>query len=104
MEAYRRLYIKGDDGGSERGRAVHIVRNLTALTAGATLGELASLEEVFAQFMAAGQLPMLFFVANGQLLISVFIDATLWLPVSCQSVFLLRLHYGGRSVADQCFH
>ena len=54
MEAYRRLYITGESG-SDRARALHVVRNLTALTTGATLGELASLEEIIAQFMAAGE-------------------------------------------------
>lgn len=54
VEAYRRLYLTGEASG-ERNRAVNVVRNLTALTSGATLGELASLEEIIAQFMAAGE-------------------------------------------------
>ncbi|KAF2368286.1 Condensin complex subunit 1 C-terminal [Trinorchestia longiramus] len=57
VEAYRHLYITGaESGGNERTHAQHIVRNLTALTTGANLGELASLEEIIAQFMKSGDL------------------------------------------------
>ncbi|XP_018015695.1 condensin complex subunit 1 isoform X2 [Hyalella azteca] len=57
VEAYRQLYVTGgESGASDRCRAVQIVRNLTSLTTGANLGELASLEVIIAQFMANGDL------------------------------------------------
>ena len=52
VDAYRNLYItslppSSTGKPSERAKAQYIVNNLTALITGATLGELASLEEVF---------------------------------------------------------
>ena len=53
VNAYKRLYIDIQCD-SERSRASHIVRNLTALITGATLGEITSLEEIVAQFVQTG--------------------------------------------------
>ncbi|ROT63466.1 hypothetical protein C7M84_018678 [Penaeus vannamei] len=53
--AYQRLYIN-IDAPNERTRAQHIVRNLSALITGATLGERTSMEEIIAQFVNSGDI------------------------------------------------
>ncbi|XP_047488430.1 condensin complex subunit 1-like isoform X2 [Penaeus chinensis] len=53
--AYQRLYIN-IEAPNERARAQHIVRNLSALITGATLGERTSMEEIIAQFVNSGDI------------------------------------------------
>nr|XP_053639720.1 condensin complex subunit 1-like [Cherax quadricarinatus] len=55
VEAYQRLYINVDVS-NERTRALHIVRNLSALITGATLGERTSMEEIITQFVTSGDI------------------------------------------------
>ncbi|XP_076036312.1 CAP-D2 condensin subunit [Oratosquilla oratoria] len=55
VNAYRRLYIN-IEASNERIHAQQVVKNLTALVTGATLGELSSLEEVVAQFVNEGDI------------------------------------------------
>ncbi|CAL4065931.1 unnamed protein product, partial [Meganyctiphanes norvegica] len=55
VEAYQRLYINVD-APNDRVRSQHIVRNLSALITGATLGERTSMEEIVAQFVNTGDI------------------------------------------------
>ncbi|XP_064081670.1 condensin complex subunit 1-like [Macrobrachium nipponense] len=55
VEAYQRLYINSDIS-SDRARAQHIVRNLSALITGSTLGERTSLDEIVSQFVNSGDI------------------------------------------------
>ncbi|XP_042876759.1 condensin complex subunit 1-like [Penaeus japonicus] len=55
IAAYQRLYIN-IEAPNERTRAQHIVRNLSALITGATLGERTSMEEIIAQFVNSGDI------------------------------------------------
>eukprot|EP00058_Branchiostoma_floridae_P028443 XP_002613934.1 hypothetical protein BRAFLDRAFT_283981 [Branchiostoma floridae] len=50
VEAYKRLYLS-PTGGNARARNLAIVKNLTALTVGATVGELTSLEELICELV-----------------------------------------------------
>ncbi|XP_033119867.1 condensin complex subunit 1-like isoform X2 [Anneissia japonica] len=56
VSAYHRLYLT-PKGGNERSRSMAIVNNLTALTVGATIGELTSLEELVVQFVKSNDIP-----------------------------------------------
>ncbi|KAK4295273.1 hypothetical protein Pmani_032152 [Petrolisthes manimaculis] len=55
VEAYQRLYIDVD-ASNERARALQIVRNLSALVIGASLGERTSMEEIISQFVVSGEI------------------------------------------------
>ncbi|CAH1239876.1 NCAPD2 [Branchiostoma lanceolatum] len=50
VEAYKRLYLS-PTGGNLRARNLAVVKNLTALTVGATVGELTSLEELICELV-----------------------------------------------------
>ncbi|XP_070560344.1 condensin complex subunit 1-like [Ptychodera flava] len=51
VAAYKRLYLN-PSGNSQRAMAVAVVKNLTALTIGATVGELKSLEELISELVS----------------------------------------------------
>ncbi|XP_068224486.1 condensin complex subunit 1 [Palaemon carinicauda] len=55
VEAYQRLYINTDIS-NDRARSQLIVRNLSALITGCTLGERTSLEEIVSQFVNSGDI------------------------------------------------
>ncbi|XP_046579520.1 LOW QUALITY PROTEIN: condensin complex subunit 1-like [Haliotis rubra] len=55
VAAYKRLYLS-PQGGNQRSKALAIVTNLTALTIGATLGDLTSLEGLVVEFIKSGEI------------------------------------------------
>ncbi|KAI8500241.1 meiotic chromosome condensation [Branchiostoma belcheri] len=55
VEAYKRLYLT-PTGGNPRARNLAIVKNLAALTVGATVGELTSLEELICELVRSSLL------------------------------------------------
>ncbi|XP_071110071.1 condensin complex subunit 1-like [Haliotis cracherodii] len=55
VTAYKRLYLS-PQGGNQRSKALAIVTNLTALTSGATLGDLTSLEGLVVEFIKSGEI------------------------------------------------
>ncbi|XP_067659519.1 condensin complex subunit 1-like [Haliotis asinina] len=55
VAAYKRLYLS-PQGGNQRSKALAIVTNLTALTVGATLGDLTSLEGLIVEFIKSGEI------------------------------------------------
>ncbi|KAK7496786.1 hypothetical protein BaRGS_00011995 [Batillaria attramentaria] len=55
VAAYKRLYLESTSG-SQRTRAVTIVKNLSQLIYGASCGDLTSLEALMAQLMQAGEI------------------------------------------------
>ncbi|KAG7154190.1 Condensin complex subunit 1-like [Homarus americanus] len=55
VEAYQRLYIN-IEAANERAQALQIVKNLSSLITGATLGERTSMEEIISQFVNSGDI------------------------------------------------
>ncbi|KAJ8320625.1 hypothetical protein KUTeg_002212 [Tegillarca granosa] len=53
--AYKRLYLK-PKGGNQRANALAVVKNLSALTCGASLGDITSLEGLIAELMRSGEI------------------------------------------------
>ncbi|XP_048728818.2 condensin complex subunit 1-like isoform X3 [Ostrea edulis] len=55
VSAYRRLYLN-PQGGNQRSKAFSVVKNLTALLSGASLGDLTSLEGLMIELMKSGEI------------------------------------------------
>ncbi|XP_041377786.1 condensin complex subunit 1-like [Gigantopelta aegis] len=55
VNAYKKLYLN-PQGGNQRSKALAIVKNLSALTRGVTLGELMSLEQLIVELVKSGDI------------------------------------------------
>ncbi|KAK3104798.1 hypothetical protein FSP39_010318 [Pinctada imbricata] len=55
VSAYKRLYLN-PQGGNQRAKANAVVKNLSALVSGATLGDLTSMEGLMVELMKAGEI------------------------------------------------